>query len=266
MEGDSSEHPERSIYILYENDTPLKPGHWAHDFIRQYGKGAYSHWGKALYFSTSDNSNPITNGRVYRLKRNDLLKAVGIIDSQEEASSQESQERATLRTEALKKLGLRQAFCQNNQHLMRMGNKKAEILDFGILDEAGNRTTRLTSGDKYTFFFKAVFYQDVDGATFGFVVRSLKGVDLFGTTNFVKKMEVSPWKTGDLIETRLDVSMWLTNGIYFLTVATADPFAEDDVQYDIFYDGLQFEVLMKEGIFTTSIVNLDAKMVVHKVN
>ena len=50
--------------------------------------------------------------------------------------------------------------------------------------------------------------------------------------------------------------MWLTNGIYFLTVAIADPYADTNVQYDMIYDAFQFEVRMKEDIFTTSIVNL----------
>lgn len=65
--GDSIEHPGRSALILFEGDQPLGPAHAPHDYIRQSGKGAYSHWrGGQLYFSTSDGSDPRVNGRRYR--------------------------------------------------------------------------------------------------------------------------------------------------------------------------------------------------------
>ena len=36
-----------------------------HEAIAQVGEGRYSFWGDTLYFSTSDNSDPNTNGRQY---------------------------------------------------------------------------------------------------------------------------------------------------------------------------------------------------------
>src|SRR5262245_55159209 len=53
---------------LTEDGRPLGPGGALHEDIRQMGQGRYSHWGGALYFSTSDNSDPNTNGRKYILR------------------------------------------------------------------------------------------------------------------------------------------------------------------------------------------------------
>src|SRR5262245_4831710 len=53
---------------LTENGRPLGPGGAQHEDIRQMGQGRYSHWGGELYFSTSDNSDPNTNGRKYILR------------------------------------------------------------------------------------------------------------------------------------------------------------------------------------------------------
>ena len=61
--------PYRQILTLYENGSRLGPGASIHDDIRQNGAGRYSHWGKTIYFSASDNSDPRTNGRVYRLRK-----------------------------------------------------------------------------------------------------------------------------------------------------------------------------------------------------
>lgn len=56
---------------LFEDDRPLGPGGSLHVDIRERGKGAWSHWrfGERPYvlFATSDNSDPNTNGRLYKL-------------------------------------------------------------------------------------------------------------------------------------------------------------------------------------------------------
>lgn len=51
---------------LFEDDRELGPARVAHVEIREQGNGRFSHWGEALYFSSSDNTDPRTNGRVYR--------------------------------------------------------------------------------------------------------------------------------------------------------------------------------------------------------
>lgn len=66
--GDDTKRPRVSAVKLMENDHPLGPAHTMHETIRQYGKGCYSHWVDVLYFSASDNSDPNTNGYVYRIK------------------------------------------------------------------------------------------------------------------------------------------------------------------------------------------------------
>ena len=52
---------------LYEDGVKLPLGHAPHDAIRSLGLGRYSHWGRRIYFAASDNSDPRSNGRRYRL-------------------------------------------------------------------------------------------------------------------------------------------------------------------------------------------------------
>lgn len=66
--ADSPEYPVRSKVTVLEDGQPLGPAHSSHDEIRTLGGGRYSHWGAAndiLFFSTSDNSSPLENGRTY---------------------------------------------------------------------------------------------------------------------------------------------------------------------------------------------------------
>lgn len=54
-----------SSLVVLEDGTALAAGHAGHDEIRALGRGRYSHWSGNLYFATSDNSDPRTNGRIY---------------------------------------------------------------------------------------------------------------------------------------------------------------------------------------------------------
>ena len=61
-----------SMLRLFEGDRELGPPHAMHQYIRDSGRGAFSHWSgagdareQAVYFSASDNSDPRVNGRTY---------------------------------------------------------------------------------------------------------------------------------------------------------------------------------------------------------
>ncbi|MCA9006316.1 MAG: transglutaminase domain-containing protein [Planctomycetaceae bacterium] len=60
---------------LLENGKPLPFPHALHSRIREQGAGHYSHWTPgALYFSTSDSSDPRTNGRKYELVSTEVYR------------------------------------------------------------------------------------------------------------------------------------------------------------------------------------------------
>lgn len=64
-DGDSQDNPKQSTLRLFENGRELGEAHAMHRDIRNIGRGRFSHWGKTLIFSASDNTNPIKNGRTY---------------------------------------------------------------------------------------------------------------------------------------------------------------------------------------------------------
>lgn len=68
-EADTDNATQRSVWTLLEDGKPLGPAHTSHATIRSYGRGAFSHWKRDLYFSTSDGTDPNSNGRRYTLVR-----------------------------------------------------------------------------------------------------------------------------------------------------------------------------------------------------
>ncbi len=57
----------RSTLALFEDGRPLGPPHTPGATIRSEGAGRYNHWKDVLIFTTSDNSDPNTNGHRYSL-------------------------------------------------------------------------------------------------------------------------------------------------------------------------------------------------------
>ncbi|RKY20667.1 MAG: hypothetical protein DRQ55_06945 [Planctomycetota bacterium] len=66
--ADGAGSPQASSLVLLEDGSPLGPAHALHASISESGGGAFSHWGGTLYFSTSDATDPNTNGRRYTLE------------------------------------------------------------------------------------------------------------------------------------------------------------------------------------------------------
>jgi hypothetical protein len=58
----------RSRLTLFEDGQELPYPHSSHDDIRELGAGRYSHWGDAVFFSSSDNIDPAKNGRRYSVR------------------------------------------------------------------------------------------------------------------------------------------------------------------------------------------------------
>lgn len=63
--GESPAHARPSSLRLFEDSRELGPSSAIHDDIRAIGLGRFSHWGRGLVLSTSDNSDPNTNTRTY---------------------------------------------------------------------------------------------------------------------------------------------------------------------------------------------------------
>lgn len=64
-QSDSLEAPSRSRWLLCENGKVLGPAHSIHDEIGEKGGGRFSHWQTGVIFSSSDQSDPNSNGYRY---------------------------------------------------------------------------------------------------------------------------------------------------------------------------------------------------------
>lgn len=151
--------------------------------------------------------------------------------------------------------------------LMRMGSSEAEIIAYGVRDAEGHELRDLQPGESYEFYMVLHFHKDMAQPIFGFLIRDIKGVDLFGVSSATMKMLVDkPCKAGEQLTVILEVEMNITNGAYFMTFAAGGYNIDgSDFQYDMLYDGLEFRVRQMLDTFETTKVNLKPHMqIIHQ--
>lgn len=74
--GDTNSAPKQSDLKLFEDFVEIGKPHSLHATIAEKGEGLYSHWNGVFYFSTSNSSDPNSNGREYSLKMFDKINGI----------------------------------------------------------------------------------------------------------------------------------------------------------------------------------------------
>jgi ABC-type polysaccharide/polyol phosphate transport system ATPase subunit len=172
-------------------------------------------------------------------------------------AGREAGDREKLREKAKEHLSLAEVPADAPYEIRCGARKEAEIIDFGVLDQKGDRVTHLTSGERYTFCLYALFHEDVEDPAFGFNIRDVKGVSIFGMDTGWMNYIIRPHRRGEILEGRLDVTMWLTNGEFFLSAGVGNRKAKS---FDFRYDGLLFSVPSHPLLHTYSLINLQPSL------
>ncbi|NCA71004.1 MAG: ABC transporter ATP-binding protein [Sphingobacteriia bacterium] len=137
----------------------------------------------------------------------------------------------------------------------RFGNQEARLLEYGLEDESGARVKIAQSGKKYSLFLRARAKAKVEGWSAGFTIKDARGLVMWGITTTLQGMTPQTLEPDDLIEARVDLTMWLASGDYFVNLGLG--YEVRDEMIDFIDDALHFKVVGPHGIFDASLVNLD---------
>ena len=105
-----------------------------------------------------------------------------------------------------------------NPDTLEYGDKKAEIVDFAIVDKTGKVTNIIEKGDLCTIKMKVRFAEDVTEPVFAFTLKNLMGIEITGTNTMLEKQGVEPRKAGDVQSVAFTQRMILQGGEYLLSL------------------------------------------------
>ena len=141
---------------------------------------------------------------------------------------------------------------------LRYGDKKAEILGLVILDDKREPAVILESGKQYHFQIRVIVHENLSDIVAAFLVRDVRGVDLYGTDTLLQEITIPPHQRGGMFEVEMSIRMSLAPGRYFLTPSVT---RSNGKQYDLQYDAVLFEVTGDGKAYSNSRVNLEGKIV-----
>lgn len=136
------------------------------------------------------------------------------------------------------------------------GKSKAELIEIGIINTNGESVTRLQSGHQYTFWSRFIFHESLERYTCGFSIRNTQGTLFFAADSKSSTMVLPHMQAGNILRFNMHVTLWLTNGDYFLSSGIAS--LDDGVEFqDYRLNELLFSIEYLNGIQAASVVNME---------
>jgi len=155
----------------------------------------------------------------------------------------------------------------NGHRELRYGSRGALATQIGIRDRAGAVINIVETHQEVEVFFEAEYQQDITGeVAYGFIVTNNKGLEVFGTKSGFFDQFLPPGPAKSKFECRMDLSVPLVPGSYFVSVALAPkiPSGSDEF-FDFRFDALELKVVGNPPSFTTSVVDLRAQLSHHMI-
>jgi lipopolysaccharide transport system ATP-binding protein len=137
----------------------------------------------------------------------------------------------------------------------RHGDGTSEIRSVQILNERGDETTSVASGEAVTVRVRSRFHAAICDPMVGILIRTRIGMDVYGTNTRIEQMSLGDFQAGDELEVDFRIECWLTPQQYTLTVATQNA---DGASHDWLDDAIAFDVV--DTRVAAGVANLRAKV------
>jgi lipopolysaccharide transport system ATP-binding protein len=137
----------------------------------------------------------------------------------------------------------------------RHGDGTSEIRSVQILNERGDETTSVASGEPVTVRVRSRFHAAICDPMVGILIRTRIGMDVYGTNTRIEQMSLGDFQAGDELEVDFRIECWLTPQQYTLTVATQNA---DGASHDWLDDAIAFDVV--DTRVAAGVANLRAKV------
>ena len=134
-----------------------------------------------------------------------------------------------------------------NPNVQSYGNKKAEIIDFAIMDEKGVYTNILNKGSEFKIKMKVKFYTELENPIFAFTIKNLRGTDITGTNTMYEKTYIEPQKEGDYIVVGFTQKLNLQGGEYLISLGCTGYNGDEFEVYHRLYDVCTITVLSEKN-------------------
>lgn len=116
------------------------------------------------------------------------------------------------------------------------GDKRAEIIDFGIFDENGEINNTISKMRPFSVKMKVKFHETIENPIFAFSIKDTKGTELTGTNTIIEDIDTGIVKVGEEIIIEFRQIMRIQGGQYLLLLGCTGYQGDNLVVYNRLYD------------------------------
>lgn len=149
-----------------------------------------------------------------------------------------------------------------NKDVEEYGNKKAEILDYGIFDLDGNIVSTINNDDEYIVKMKVKFNEKIDCPIFAFGLKDIRGMDLCGMNTDILQIDTGSYKKNDEVTISFKQVIPLAPRKYIVSFGCTKYNSNGDLEiFSRKYDALFIDIVNKRltsGLFDLKTqINID---------
>ena len=145
-----------------------------------------------------------------------------------------------------------------NPKTQEYGDRSGEIIDFGVMNDAGEITGMLIKGEYFTILYRFRFNKTVEHPIFAFTLRDTKGTELCGTNTLYEDKTIERAEAGLTGVVTFRQRMTLQGGQYMLALGLTGIVDGELVAYHRLYDVCEIGVMSERN--TVGIFDLESEV------
>ena len=144
---------------------------------------------------------------------------------------------------------------ETHPDLVEYGDKRVEIIDYGIFNEMNQLNATLQSDEQTTFKIRVRFHTPISNPIFAYTIKDLKGLEIAGSNSWYDGVLTGDYQSGDELTINFTHKLNLQGGDYMLSLGCTGYEGDNLVVYHRLYDVLFFKVVLFKSI--VGITNLN---------
>lgn len=145
-----------------------------------------------------------------------------------------------------------------NPKMIEYGDKRAEVVDFGIFDENGKIITAIDNDNIITMKSKVEFYENVENPIFTMTIKDFHGNDITGTNTYFEKVDTGTFNKGEIGICEFTQKLPISPGKYTVSFSCTE--IDKDGNFKVLsrkYDALLIEITSKKNCVGTYMLSSD---------
>lgn len=149
-----------------------------------------------------------------------------------------------------------------NPNKLEYGSKRAEIIDFVVLDETGRASNSIEKGRPFTIKSKVHFHEDIQDPIITYTFKTIQGTPVTGTNTMYEGKHCQYPKTGHEVVVTFEQNMDLQGGEYLLSFGCTGFCDGEFTVYHRLYDACNITVVSTKN--TVGFYDMNSKVTIYE--